>query len=289
MDSPQEIQEREVKRTLEVPSKFLAGPDANRTTPFYNEKSGLIVLDGPNGPMLARYMGKETPDPQRFVFLTMYSMDHNTFNGMSVPDVAPADVTAYAFPVEKSADPRLNVVSGASGEALNNTGERGPRRMITAESGERQDVTEMTGIEVKPGEMSMYGGGGAGMKLTGSGAHFTGGFEQPSTQKKGLTVESVLFGLVPKTVITFFASDYLPNIGIVLRLAKWVNIIRRMPKLFTSIKRIANDLGGDIPDDPRGVATEVGMPEDTDRSDSPEEAGEELSDDITDGSITDGG
>lgn len=91
--------------------------------PYYNERSGLIVLDGPRGPLLARYHSDKYPDPERFKFLCAFNPDYTVFEGPAAPDRATPDIIAYAFPIERHNDPVEGVSSGAGGSMF----AKGPR------------------------------------------------------------------------------------------------------------------------------------------------------------------
>lgn len=265
MDSPEDIQQNKtITKQLRVPDAYMS---SGVVSLHYNTDSQLIVLGGPRGPMLARYRGEEYPDPRRFAFLTTYEANYPVFRDPTPPEQAPADVCAIARPVEIDKDPRAGVASGATGDPIGGSGEGGPRRLITAESGYDRSMLDIAGLDLKSQRIDMHAAS-SGFSIDESGVHVEGGMEQPATQRKGVTKESPLFGLIPKTVITFFASDYLPNIQLILRLKRWVEIIRAMPTLYGSLRRIVGELGGDLPEAPEPDY-------------DPEEAGEDLYNSVT--------
>ena len=227
---------------------------------FYNSDSRLILLEGTDrGPLLARYQGADPPDPRRHKFLVSFEKSYPVYEKSRAPSEAPADVCAIAWPVEKTRDPRTSVTSGATGDAVSGKGEGEPKTLITPESGHDKTMRDLSGMQLTPARADIYADGG-GLAVDAAGVHIEGGFEQPTTQKKGVMRESPLFGLVPKTIVTFFASDYLPDIKLILKLKKYADIIRRMPKLYQAIRRIANDLGADLAADPIGEPPGVDDP-----------------------------
>jgi hypothetical protein len=218
-DNPRRpVRSTTITRVLEVPSEM-----QGRTEEYFSRDSRLIVLEGPRGTMLARYTHPETPDPGRHRFLTTYPEDYKTFDGDRVPAVANADVGAVAFPVETSVDQRSTVSSGASSAA---EGSAATTEDVLLTHGSSPWITEQKGIRTGPNGTHVHGADGNGISVDQDGTRVEGGFEQPSAEKKGVTQASPLFGLVPKTAVTFFAADYLPALQRVQSLIGTVQAIR---------------------------------------------------------------
>jgi len=207
-----------ITRVLEVPEDL-----RGRTERYFSRDSRLIVLEGPRGTMLARYTHPETPDPERHRFLTTFPEDYRVFDGGEVPVRANADVDAVAFPVESTIDQRSSVSSGASsaGEGSSPTSED-----VLLTHGSSPWLTQQQGIRTGPNGTHMHGGDGTGLSVDQSGVRVEGSFEQPSAEKKGVTQASPLFGLVPKTAVTFWASDFLPALQRVQQLLGIVQAVR---------------------------------------------------------------
>ena len=86
-------------------TRMLEPADLART---YSRRSRLIALQGPRGALLARYPSHEPPDLTRHAFLTQFPEDYPVFDGSRVPEEAPPDVEAIAWPVEQARDPRVS-------------------------------------------------------------------------------------------------------------------------------------------------------------------------------------
>jgi hypothetical protein len=208
-----------ITRVLEVPDELESG----RTETYFSRDSRLIVLEGPRGNMLARYTHPETPDPERHRFLTTYPEDYREFEGSSVPDVAGADVEAVCFPVESTVDQRSSVSSGAGSTS---EGSSPTPEDVILSHGSSPFLTDQKGIRTGPNGTHVHGADGNGLSIDQGGVRLNGSFEQPSAEKKGVTQASPLFGLVPKSVVTFFAADFLPALDRVQKLIGLVQAIR---------------------------------------------------------------
>ena len=214
---------------------------------YYNEESRVIVLKTQHGKMLSRYIGKEMPDARRFTFRTVFCPQHNTFQGDYAPSRAPADIEAFSHAVEKNEDPTDDILAGAATDMTGAATSDVLAKLITADAGMDVSALEQSGLKVGLAHIEGFSGTGGGFKVDGEGLSVVGGFNQPHTQNKGMTTESPLFGIIPKTAVTFFASDYLPDIGKLQKLQKWVRIAIRMPDFYTLLARYT-DRFSDLPD-----------------------------------------
>lgn len=225
---------RTYTRVLEVPEQM-----RGRTENYFSRDSRLIVLEGPRGTMLARYTHPETPDPDRHRFLTTYPEDYNTFDGDSVPNVANADVSAVCFPVESTVDQRSSVSSGASSTS---GGSNPTSEDVLLSHDSSPFLTDQQGIRTGPNGTHVHGGDGNGLSIDQGGIRMNGSFEQPSAEKKGVTQASPVFGLVPKTAVTFFGADFLPALQRVQGLIGIVQAIRFGRAWITSAARAIQKL-----------------------------------------------
>ena len=219
---------------------------------YYNEESRVIVLKTQHGKLLSRYLGDEMPDARRFTFRTVFCPQHNTFQGDYAPIRAPADIEAFSHAVEKTQDPTDDILAGATTDMMGSATSNVHAKLITADAGMDVSALEQSGLKVGRAHIEGFSGTGGGFKVDGEGVSVVGGFNQPNTQKKGMTLESPLFGILPKTVVTFFASDYLPDIGTLLKIQKWVRIAIRMPDFYTLLDRFGDQTRAfrDLPDLP---------------------------------------
>jgi hypothetical protein len=195
----------------------------NQFEKYYNRKSRLIVISGPRGPMLARYTGHETPEHGRHRFLVTYPDDYPVFESAQPPDVAPADVEAVCWPVERNRDPRFSLATGAASQR----GSSGPEptdQLFTTDYD--KPITDQNGIRVTEHGAHMRGGGG-GISVDKDGVRAEGSFKQTAPEKRGMTQQSPVFGILPKSVVTFFAADYLPDIVSIRKLIQFVNTLRK--------------------------------------------------------------
>lgn len=212
------------------------------TDAYYNDKSGLIVLDGPRGSLLARYLGDDEPDPDRFRFLARFRQSYPSFEEARPPSSATPDVVAHAWPVEEQRDPREGVVSGATGDVLGPpTGGQGPRKILSASTGTDKTVVDQEGIDIQESRIDIQAGG-SGLSIRPDGVRVSGEFEQSSNQKKGLTRESPLRGTLPESIISFPFTGYLPNKELLTTIMGYVSIIRSAPSLIRSLMKAADQL-----------------------------------------------
>jgi hypothetical protein len=248
-DNP--IEKQRMHEVLDVPQKLRG--QTGETPLYYNDASRLIVLEGPIGPLLARYQGQEHPDPDKHSFLCSYTKPYTPFENAGAaggpPSRAPADVTAMAMPVLTQSQQK-SVVSGETGSPIESDGEQKPSKTITPGSGADNTTVDQPGIEMTPTRMDMRVPK-SGITMDEEGIHIKGDVKQEHTKRKGAGRESPIFGLLPKTFVTFFSSDYLPDIQLIMKIQKYVQIILRMPDLYRGIARFANELGGDVPDGDR--------------------------------------
>lgn len=221
-------------------TKYLTAIETGNGNHF-NEKSGLILLDGPRGPMLARYAEPMTPpDPDRFKFLTSYPRNYTTFDGGEPPDQAPADVCASAVPIDRTTDTRMGVSSGTTEDPVGGSVSNKQSVLIMPGMDQSVPLSKASGIEVNENRTEISGAEGA--MSVGDKVRISGGFEQPQTGQKGVTKESPLFGIIPKTAVTFAAADYLPNLKKLQKMMQYVAMIRQIPKLVQSVIDVGKKL-----------------------------------------------
>lgn len=188
---------------------------------YYNRKSNLIVLSGPRGPLLARYTGQEPPESDRHRFLVTFPNNYRVFEKAAPPDVANADVEAVCWPVERNRDPRFSLATGSASQRT-----RGPSPKDTLITSDYDNpITEQHGVRVTEDGTHIRGRGG-GVSADDGGVRIQGSFKQPSPERRGMTQQSPLYGIIPKTVITFFVSDYLPDVVSIQKLIQFVNMLR---------------------------------------------------------------
>lgn len=209
---------------------------------YYNPSSRIIVLQTQHGKMLSRFIGNEMPDARRFTFRTVFCPDHNTFQGNHAPSKAPADIEAFSHAVEKTRTP-MQPPTAASPTDMQAAAPN-PRfsKTYTADAGVDANQVSQSGMTVGLSHIDLYSGSGGGMKIDGSGVSVVGGFNQPNTQGKGVTKESNLFGILPKTVVTFTAADYLPWFKKLQKLQKWVVIALKLPKIYMAVQEALADM-----------------------------------------------
>lgn len=206
---------------------------------YYNPRSKLILLDGPRGPMLARYFQTTPPDPTRYQFFTMYSSNYLPFRDSFVPNTAKADVTAIAWPILKSADSRGSIYSGAAPTLEANASPTDRDVMLLPPLGpdEMTSSAHQPGLRVSPTALEGYFDGG-GMAIDRDGARFYGKLHLRSTINRGVTEESALFSILPKSAVTFWAADYLPSANMLMRIARWVSVTARIAATLREIYRL---------------------------------------------------
>ncbi len=223
-------------------TKTLQVPDVARGS-HYNERSGLIILEGPRGNLLARYADpSRPPDPERFKFQTCFPRNYTTFDKTEPPAQAPADISAYAYPVEKNLDPRMGVASGSAKSPAGGAPahRNDPSLILSPQQGHNQPLPDLKGMEITQAQTNVRGSD-SGLSV-GDKVKVSGGFEQPNTENKGLMSESSLSSIVPDTAITFPASSYLPNVKKMQQMRQMVSIVRKLPALAASILRIGRSL-----------------------------------------------
>lgn len=204
---------------LSVPESLWHAPAA-----FYNPRTRILLLDGPRGPLLARYLFPDPPDPERYIFQTTYADNYQVFEGDQVPNIAPADATSVALPVPRSADYRGSVYSGATTTGAGNTldGVADVQLRPSPKPGTTSTMLNQSGIRLGGEGMEAHFAG-TGLSMDASGVRFEGdNFSLRTTVDKGMTRESPLFGILPKTAVTFWAADYLPDVE---KMDKWAKRI----------------------------------------------------------------
>ena len=143
-----------ITRNLAVPEPLRSSTEA-----YFSRRSGLIVLEGPRGWLLARYQHVEAPDPYRHVFFTEFPEDYPVFDGARVPAEAPADVEAIAWPVQRSVDPRVTIASGAVSEVEADTSSTARDIILSAgyDNEAAVGVARQTGVRIGPSSFQVQG------------------------------------------------------------------------------------------------------------------------------------
>lgn len=119
--------------------------------------------------------------------------------------MVPEDVTAHSFPVVHITDPRSTVSAGASTAGTSSDYIASSKDIDLTTGG--STMLDAEGVTIRPKSMSIaYGAGG--MDIDEEGIHTEGQINQRKTTSKGMTAESGLFGILPKTAVTFWAADY---------------------------------------------------------------------------------
>lgn len=192
---------------------------------YYNKKTRIIALRGPRGVLLAQYLTSHIkPDPRRIQFLTYYNADYTPYEGMAVPGTSQSDVRAICTAVEMTSDARLSVTSGAQDAVVGaDTSPTGSDHDIITSG---RSLKDANGASFRPHAIDMHVDG-TGFMMTGNGIHFKGNIETEKPVKKGVTKESPLFGMLPKSAVTFWVADYLPVIEEIQRIGQFVSQIQR--------------------------------------------------------------
>ena len=219
-------------------------PDMSRVTGVdempYNQGSGCITLKGPDDKtMVAFYAGgKEYPQSGEERFTTVYREDFTALpDDLPVPSEAPADVEAICFPAKNLSDTHLPPES-AQPTGIEDPADGATKETITPRA-QRKGSMGQAGMSIGENGIDFTSGGKASVSVSGGTIRAKAdSFEQPTTEKKGLTKETPLTGLIPKTIITFFVSDFLPSISFIMKLRNYVRIIMRMPTLYSALKKI---------------------------------------------------
>lgn len=218
---------------LEIPNNMIGD-----TEQFFNRKSRVIVVSGPRGNMLAHYPSRIIPDPNRHQFYVCFHKNYKPFDGAVVPPTIKADITALAQPIEKVADNRLSVVSNTPPDIEADIAPSPTDLLIMVPQGIDQGSTipHTTGIKVGAKSMEAhFGGGGLGIDETGVRISGQAQIQQPVS--KGVTQESPLFGILPKTAVTFWAADYLPDLKKLRSIAEYILL---MTHIIETIRDLAD-------------------------------------------------
>lgn len=182
---------------------------------FYNREASVVALVGPRGVLLAHYPHPHPPHPST-AMLVQFPENYTPLRSTVIPTIVPADVVAVAWPASTTPKSQGPAIAGAGdyGDTPSN-----------AESESRLEGGPGEGIRTGPGYVEMQGGG-TSIRLSGSGLFTNGVMEARGQIARGVTTESPLFGLVPKSAVTIFA-DYLPAVQATLQAGAFVLQARR--------------------------------------------------------------
>ncbi|RME29028.1 MAG: hypothetical protein D6800_03175 [Candidatus Zixiibacteriota bacterium] len=198
-------------------SRFLLVPDdlSGDASYFFDPRSKLIILEGPRGKLLAHYLSPLPPDPRRHQFYCHFPARYPVFSGDRPPAQAPADTAAVAWPVEIMKSDSDVMPAGASGLDRARIATSYDAVLMASSPGSNPS---QSGLRVGPDHIEMMTPGST-LALDPRGLRVDGQTELRGSIGRGVTRESPLFGILPKTVVTFWAADYLPAVGDLLRYA----------------------------------------------------------------------
>ena len=201
----------------------------------YDRDLRLVLLKGPNGPLLAHYVTPEIPpDRHRHRFLVCYEEPY--VPATVLPPVVPADLRAFAMAINYNRDVVSTVESGVAGEV--GASEPTERDMVLAHG---ESVPAATGVAVRPGSVHISAGEGS-LSVDRQGVHVRGPITISEPEQRGPAAQSPVWGLMPKTVVTFWAADYLPDLS---RINALLEMIRDGARLLALIAIIVDMLTGD--------------------------------------------
>lgn len=260
-------EQRHTRKTTAI----LKVPDerASDRRQYYSNESRIIVLEGPRGYMLSLLLTPPpTATPSRFDYYTIFPENYSPYTESGVPATRPADVTAVSWAVAAVADNEYGpVVSTPVGFDTNtNTSAEDIVLSVLDPTGRVQGV-ESSGVRIGSNHTSISHGAG-GLVVNESGVRVSEGFENPSTTAKGISKESSVFGLLPKTAVTFPAADYLPDINRLIKIGNFMLTITAILDAVVEFARLVRAplavLGADNPrpdgEDLLGTASEGDRP-----------------------------
>lgn len=212
----------------------------SRVDQFFDRQNRLIALDGPRGVLLAQYLARDIePSPERMEFLCYYPDNYTPYRGSQVPRKVPADIKAIAVPIEFSTDGRQTVEAGMASTSMKNDTSTSAADYNVVTHG--RTMIDANGMSIRPHSFEAHMDG-AGMKLTGSGLSVNAPVNQTAPTNKGVTAESPAWSLIPKSVVTFFAADYLPNLAEMERTAYLIVQLTAIIKLVGELVDLVQDL-----------------------------------------------
>lgn len=214
-------------------------------TQYYSKRSRLIVLEGPRGMLLAHYHSPVAPDPRQHRFHCTYPRNYSVFRGVRVPDITHADVQAVAFPIDNIVDDRSPVVAGTQASMDSDLAPASDEVHIIPPTVGKFRGMRQPGMRVSPrGIVGSFEGGG--FVVDKNGMKIEGQVQTREVSTRGVTTESPLWGILPKTAVTFYASDVLPDVA---KMNRYINIVTLLYAAYRAITSFAAILNTALADD----------------------------------------
>lgn len=204
---------------------------------FYNAATRTIALEGPRGVLLAVYTQPSVrPDPAHHRFLAYYSEDYTPFKGDTVPATTRADVTAFCVPVDVSSDKRATVEAGAPdfNAETDASPSRGDFNVVTGGT----TLADATGMSFRRHSVQLWVDG-AGFQAAAGRVQFKGQTRLERPEGRGVTAQSPIWSVVPKTAVTFFAADMLPDLERVKKAGDMIRLMAHAVTLVASLVDLA--------------------------------------------------
>lgn len=203
---------------------------------YYSNSSKQILLEGPRGLLIAKYFSGEIPDPKYHKFYCLFPRDYIPYAGSKIPNTNTATVSAICWPIETLSDTRRGLSSSAppdiNSDLIQTTNDI---PLYPSDPNGRQTPRDLKGSRVSPnGMITNYGD--TSHVIDENGVRIRGRVTNTHAESRGVTQQSPLFGVLPKTAVTFFASDYLPDTK---TLNNVVSIIAAIGLVFDTLVRLA--------------------------------------------------
>lgn len=214
------------------------------TTPnaYYNNRTRIIALAGPRGVLLANYtMPHIAPDPEKHRFLAYYPDDYKPFTDSAVPAHSLSDVTAFCVPIEVSNDKRITVESGVADMSMAVDSQPSVRDFNIVTFG--STLLDANGASFREHSLHLHMDG-AGVQMAGGSTRVRGELTEDTTKSLGITRESPLWSVVPKTAVTFYAADILPDVKNIKALGNMILMLREAISMVASLVNVATTIFG---------------------------------------------
>jgi hypothetical protein len=194
-----------------------------RPEQYYNRQTRTIALEGPRGVLLANYTTPAVrPDPERHRFLVYYDDQYTPYKGTAVPALATEDTLALCVPIEVTRETRPTVSIGANdGTGPSDTLPRSTDFSILTYG---ETLVDANGAMFRQHSVEMAVDG-VGFLLSGGGMTIKGPFTTTAPEQRGITRQSPLYSMLPKTIVTFPYADYQPDVEKLIRYGKFFMMI----------------------------------------------------------------
>ena len=212
---------------------------AFRQEDAYNPKTRTIALQGPRGTLLANYATPSIPpDATQHRFLVYFDDAYTPFKGTRVPSSTRDDVMAFCLPIEVTREQRMTVDAGFSDSAGPNKEPGTSSHDIITSGTTMLDANGMS-LRERVAHIHMEG---KGLIIDESGLKTIGQLRQTKVEDRGITQQSNLWSIIPKTAVTFWAADMLPNVGKLKQYASNIILIYEAVTMVTALVDLATTL-----------------------------------------------